>query len=255
MEKYKLLFKNAEQPLSDNEYLEKLIVCNYRFSGHEMWQMKDTNSICMAISPAFANLLGFKKAEEMVGRKDYEVPCKVAEVADVFYKQDREVKQSGNSKHFLDIHEYFTGTSVLKSKKAPIINPYTNNILGNLWQGAEFTINTTLKTILDLHGNNFGMHSSLNVTDIENNFKLTNIELEVLFCLCLGFSHKKSIAGFLSFIYKQDINTDTTVNDAFRRLYRKTSCNSKSQLLEFAVANNLHLQIPKSFLISGSFEI
>jgi len=255
MKKYRELINAGEKGLSDNEYLEELILHIYRFRNDEICGVKDTNSTNLAITSYFSKMLGFKDPYALIGVTDDEIPCKVCEVADIFYQQDREVEQTKTPKLILDIHEYYTGFTPLKTTKSPIINPTTNNVLGTFYHASEFTINTTLKTILNLHGGKFGNQAGMMASNIEKDYSLTNREVEVLFCACLGFSDRKSIANFLSFIHKRDVKADTTVKDAFKGLYSKLPCNSIPGLLEFSVANNLHLQIPKSFLVLGSFEL
>ena len=82
------------------------------------------------------------------------------------------------------------------------------------------------------------------------------IETDVLFSICLGFSTRKSIANFLALIYKKPVSVETTVHDAIRRLCKKLGCKDLLELVEFAIINSLHSQIPHhKFLPIGSFII
>ena len=120
---------------------------------------------------------------------------------------------------------------------------------------SKYMPDSTLKTILDIHGVRFGNHSSIRINNNSEIFKLTKLERDVLFCICLGVNSRKDIACLLSAVYKRVVYANTTVHDAVRRLYEKLNCNSVTQLLEFAEYKNLHLQIPQSFLPTGSFII
>jgi hypothetical protein len=140
---------------------------------------------------------------------------------------------------------------IRKCSRSPIVNPATNNVLGTIALVTKFEFNLGLKTILDMHKVRFGGQPSMVLMNNNSHMSgLTNIESEVLFCICLGINERKAIANFLSVIHKRGISAKTTVNDAFRRLYKKLGCNTPSQLLEFVVINDLHLQIPKAFFIS-----
>jgi len=256
MRSYTGLAEIGQVPLTDREYLEELILQLYRFQSNQICEVKDTSSAVVAITPVFAQMLGFDKLDKILGKKDEEMNCKTAEFADEFYRLDREVERTKETKHMLSILEYTTGLAILKTIKGPIINLATGNVLGTFDHSVEFSMNSTLKTILNMHGKQFGTTKpSLNISDNVKEFDLTKRELEVLFCICLGLSDRKSIARFLSFVYNKDINPDTTVKDAVKNLYNKLPCNSMSMLAEYAISQRLHLRIPKSFIKKGSFEI
>ena len=255
MKSWTKLAEIGKIPLTDREYLEELIIYLYRFRSNQIYSIKDTTSACVAITPIFAKMLGFDSLDKVLGKKDEEMPCKTAEFAEIFYQQDREVEQTKKTKQTVNILEYNTGVALLKCIKEPIVNPATNNILGvSAWE-TTFTLNTPLKTILGIHGERFGGQPSLNIIENAKEFDLTKRELEVLYCVCLGLSDRKAIANFLSFIYKKNINPDTTVKDAISRLYNKFPCHSISMLAEYAISKGLHLRIPNSFVREGSFEL
>lgn len=253
MEKYKKLISKAQEPLTDKEYLEKYVTDMHYFRSSEICLVKDMNSIFLGITPVCARIHGFKNANQGTGRSNYDIQCRVVEFADILSKQDRLAEQTKSAQHILDIHEYHTGFSILKTNKYPIINPATNNILGTFCHAHELVPDCGLKIILDLHGHKFGKCHSMDILLNSGKFELTKIEQHVLFCVCLGVSNRKDVANFLSIVYKKIINAETTVHDAFRRLYRKLNCNTPMQLLEFAVYNDLHLQIPQAFLPTGSY--
>ena len=256
MRSYAELAELGKHPLTDREYMEELIVYLYRFKSNQICSIKDTASTCVAITPVLAKMLGFNDLNKVLGTKDEDLPCKISETADIFYKQDREVEQTKKTTQALNILEYATGMTILRAVKKPIINPATNNVLGIFHHSDKFAMNNNLKTILGIHGDRFGAANlSLDVIETAKEFDLTKRELEVLFCICLGLSDRKTIARFLSFVYKKDINPDTTVKDAVKNLYNKLPCNSMSMLAEYAISQGLHLRIPKSFVKEGSFAI
>ena len=253
MEKYKQLIAKAQEPLTDKEYLDQCITDMYLFRPHEICAVKDMNSIYVGITLACAQIHGFKNINQAIDTTDNDIRCKVSELADILRSQDRQVEQTRSVKYILDIHEYHTGFAALKTTKHPIINPSTNHVLGAFCHASKFKLDIGLKTILELHGHKFDKCHSMDILSNFGKFELTEIERSVLFCVCLGISHRKDVANFLSAVYKKTVNAETTIHDAFRRLYRKLNCNTPMQLPEFAVYNDLHLQIPQAFLPTGSY--
>ena len=254
MNKYKRLIETDAPIIADDEYLEQYIMHIYRFKFNQICSIKNTDLAYIAITPSFASMLGFDTAENAIGVKDEAVPCNVSEMAETFYTWDREVLQNRTAQQTINVLDFHTGLAILKCKKEPIINPATNNILGIFNHYTQFNVNATLEAIFNMHASPFGKHSISN-RDNRNTPSFTTMEVEVLFCTCLGLTNKKEIAKFLSIIHKREIRDDTTVHDAFKRLYKKLSCNNQVQLLESAVAHNLHLEVPQTLLPYGSFLI
>jgi hypothetical protein len=253
LEKYKHKIKLDTPMISDEEYLEQYIMHIYRFKLNQICSIKNTNLAYIAITPTLANMFGFDDAENAIGLKDEQLPCKLSDMAEVFHAQDQEVLQSQSVKYTINILDYHTGFTILKCIKEPVINPATNNILGICNYYKKFNVNTTLEAIFNIHNSPFGR--SLTAKNDSNNLSLTQTEIEVLFCICLGLTNRKEIAKFLSIVHKKEVRADTTVHDAFKRLYAKLACNNQVQLLENAVKHKLHLEVPQTLLPYGSFSI
>ena len=254
MEKYKQLITKAQEPLTDKEYLNTFISDMHLFQPDEFWGINNAkDGMYFAISNVASKKLGFKNINHALGNTYYDLKCKANDSAHLFHQQDINVKQTKIGNQILDIHELAIGLCTLKTTKSPVMNPLTNNILRVFWYCNNLELNAPLKTILSIHGTRFGKQQSMDILSNSGKFELTKIERDVLFCVCLGINNRKDVANFLSVIYKRTINAETTVHDAFRRLYRKLNCNTPMQLLEFAVYNDLHLQIPQAFLPTGSY--
>ena len=257
MEKYKKLIAKAQEPLTDKEYLDIYIRDINRFRPHEKLAIKDTNSFHRGITPSCAQLYGFKDIIEAIGTtysdllKTNLLNLNEAHM-EMFYQQDRHMEQTRTQIKLLHVDHYLSGQPLRSCTHAALVNPTTNNVLGTFLHIFEPEINIGLKVILELHGHKFGNKNCMNISNTSS-FSLTDIERDVLFCVCLGINNRKDVANFLSVIYKRTISAETTVHDAFRRLYRKLNCNTSMQLLEFAVYNDLHLQIPQAFLPTGSY--
>ena len=252
MEKYKRLIETDTPMIADEEYLEQYIMHVYRFKYNQICSIKNTDLAYIAITPSFANMLGFDNAEHAIGAKDENVPCKVSDMAQTLYTWDHEVLQSRTTKQTINVLNFHTGLAILKCIKEPIINPATDNLLGISNHYTRFNVNATLEAIFNIHNSPFGQNS-ISSKDNNNTLSFTSMEVEILFCTCLGLTNKKEIAKFLSIVHKKEVRADTTVHDAFKRLYKKLSCNNQVQLLESAVAYNLHLAVPQTLLPYGSF--
>ncbi|SRR5579883_572631 len=66
--------------------------------------MKDKNSIFVHANPSYARLVGFKHAEDFLGRTDFDVPSGQAKCAPLFRAQDQEVIRTPRVMKILDVH-------------------------------------------------------------------------------------------------------------------------------------------------------
>ena len=240
--------------LSDDDYLSQLITYTHLYRKNDICSIKDTNSTYLAVTSAFTDLMCFNGITSIIGKSDKNMPSTISKFASTIYDQERAIEQSRVTMQTLDVFEYPSGFNALKSRKEPIINPTTSNVLGTFTSSNTLGSDSNLKTIIDIHHIKFGKYPSINITyNNSSSYKLTQTELNILFCICLGINNRKDIANFLSVIYKRTVGAETTIHDTFRRLYKKLNCNTPMQLLEFTIYNNLHLQIPQAFLPAGSY--
>jgi len=233
MEKYKQLIAKAKKPLTDKEYLDTYISDIYLFKPHEACAIKDTYSVHLGITQNCAQLYGLN-APDILNATYYDMLGAIPNIneshVDVFHQQDRHVEQTRTQIKLLHVNEYFTTGLPLRScHRTAIANPATNNVLGTLVHITKPEINIGLEVILELHGHKFGKCHSMDILSNPDKFELTEIERDVLFCVCLGISHRKDVANFLTVVYKHIINAETTIHDAFRRLYRKLNGKFKSE--------------------------
>lgn len=73
------------------------------------WGCKDLNSVFVYANQAYGELIGLKRAEDCIGRTDFEMPSPTAACASEFQQQDRYVIETGYSVKVLDIHPYPDG--------------------------------------------------------------------------------------------------------------------------------------------------
>ena len=67
--------------LTDREYLTQLIFHISLFRNNEICSIKDTNSTYLAATPIYATMLGFLHPLEIIGKKDEDLPHKLAKFA------------------------------------------------------------------------------------------------------------------------------------------------------------------------------
>lgn len=76
------------------------------------WGCKDLNSVFVYANQAYGELIGLKRAEDCIGRTDFEMPSPTAACAAEFQQQDRYVIETGHSVKVLDIHPYLMATGM-----------------------------------------------------------------------------------------------------------------------------------------------
>lgn len=250
--KYLMILDEQLLNFDDDEYLEQSVKSLYRsYSNNFICGTKNTQSIYLGVSQSFAELVGLHP-RSIIGKTEMSFPCKVSEMSGQFYKQDRYVEKTRMKHRYLDIHHFITGVDAYIFRKIPIINPATNNVVGTHFVAGKLKSNNSIKLFNLLHQT----HREIRSNEYTEKLKLTNREHEVLFCIAIGFTNRKSIAAFLSMVYKKNIGHETTVKDALNSLYQKLyPINSINLLRDYALANEYDQNIPKNILLEGSFFI
>ncbi|MDD3265698.1 MAG: hypothetical protein PHC75_00780 [Burkholderiales bacterium] len=200
-------------------------------------------SLYAAVSDKFAKMLGMN-TEEIIGKSDHDLPYGIARIADVLYKQDRDVELFRIKMKFLDIRSYADGLEFYIFSKYPIINPSTKNVLGIYCYVTKpknySVINFINKYQLDYYPHhNQNPHQPL----------LTKREQEVMFCIASGITERKHIANFLSKIHNKNISSDGTIKKILTNLYQKLLISgSISALYNHAIHHGYHKIIPQSII-------
>lgn len=251
------ILEENSNPCSDDEYLERSVKSMYYgYNSDSICGIKDTESVYLAVSHTYSKLVGLDQ-KNIIGKPETDIPCNTGS-AYVFCQQDREVESSRTKHRYLNVYDYKTGTEAHIVNKLPIINPSTNNVLGTQYVAEKLELSSPIAIINKLYQHNRSFSGiSLNVSAIPiASLKLTPREREVLFCISIGLTDRKTIANFLSMIHNKNIGHDTTVKDVLHSLYQKIPhINSIQTLMEYAISNGYNQSIPESILLEGSFSI
>lgn len=157
---------------------------------------KDLNSNFIYANQNYANIIGLKNKEDVVGRTDFDMPCKTVNCAEMFRAQDLQVITKLHSMRILDIHPFAGGEwkAYIFSKSPLIIN---RQVIGTIFSGQDITNVSTLElgallskmriegVTNDLLGQDSYMFGSK-----FNKMNLTNRESEVLFFVLRGKTAK-----------------------------------------------------------------
>lgn len=231
--------------LPDKEFLEEFVLAFYEIFFNEMASIKNNKSQYIATTTSFANLIGVA-VQDIILKTDAEIPSKFSKYADLFYEYDRAVEQLKKPISFLDINEYFNSIGAYVFHKKPVINPHTNNVLGVLYYVEQYKVTNLLNMLRKMH------NPKSKIDHVGRPVKLGTKQSEVLFCILLGIKGDKVIAHFINEI-KGSCYTQQTVSNAVKELYKKFDTNDRYSLLQQAIAQNFHLQIPISLVKYGRY--
>lgn len=217
----------SSQPLDFN-----LEVLSDYMPGAFLWK-KDLNSVYMETNAACANLFGFRRKRDISGFVDEEIPCKIAEFAEVFRQQDQRVISSGKPLKILEIHPCASEQwKVMLNTKNPLRNS-GGDIVGTFAYCLDITqemsqIATILARLGVQHYSKGKIAQGSFLLDQSGlEIELTKRQAECLFYLIRGKTFKQ-IAQALKV-------SPRTVEDHIEQLKLKFACQNKSELVETAI--------------------
>ena len=239
--------------------------------GAFLWK-KDINSIYTELNQDCAELFGINKKRDITGFTDHEIPCKIAEFAEIFRQQDQRVITTGIPIKILEVHVCSKNQlRIMLNTKNPL-HDKRNIIVGTFAYCIDITkqvglvrnyfsqindvngiTNKEIKLIKGSYilsqgdGDSVFTRASENldnqILEYENrqcvvaenplNFKLTKRENTCLFYMVRGKTAKE-IAGLL-FISKR------TVEKHIEHIKNKFNCTTKSQLIEKVIENKINV--------------
>lgn len=206
------------------------------------WAIKNSNSTFIDMSEPTALLLGWKKASLAVGKNEYEIPCKIAEHAEMNCRSDQEVITKNKALISFYIGNYATGCAILLGEKKPIklndseelgVHIHTIDV-SNAYPGL-FSLFDSDNKILNLIQSRH--EYILNENPLSSS--LTKRQQECLFLLVRGKTNKQ-IAKILNIAPR-------TVEDHIVKIKHSLNCNTKSQLIEKAINSGFVLCLPQIF--------
>ncbi|MCX8957470.1 helix-turn-helix transcriptional regulator [Erwinia psidii] len=200
------------------------------------WAVKNNNSEFVYVNKTFKVWQTISTRYDYEGLNIRDIPVPVAEFADVFDQQEREIERTGRSVRAITTH--IQGREKIMQPAYNVQEPLydeNNNCTGTIISVRHINIITPLSLLN-------GKISQHAVFESPSDF-FTEKEWEILYLTICGLKIKE-ISGVLGI-------TSDAVNGRLRSCYRKTGLNSLSALTEYCRDNNVDNYIPKFFLNKG----
>jgi len=217
-----------------------------------LWQLpgiigfKDKDSVFLGCNKNAANITGFSSMDDYVGRTDYELRCDAVKSAKIFRSHDRIAMKEGKS-ITLEIHRYGDQRihAFLVNKSAIFNN--SGCLFGTSFNGIDATSILSMdigKLMLEdyrrFYGNKHCIAQVQSVGCASFDIKLTRRESECIFYLIRGKTAKE-IAAILS-------RGQRTIETHLENLKKKFGVNTKSALIDAAIASGYMNHFPEHFL-------
>lgn len=206
-----------------------------------MW-IKNKESIYTDTNNEYLNLFGFKNSNYLLEKSDYELPCRISEIASLIQQEDKYSVSNKKPIKLLTIVK-FIEWKVLLITKSPIYD-HSNSITGTLGHAVEIDnnfkqISYLLSKELTKNNNNGISQKSFSIGAQHNtSIKLTPRQSECLFLLLKNKTAKET-AKILSL-------SSRTVEDHITQLKYIFNCQSKHELIDTATVYGFSNIIPES---------
>lgn len=207
--------------------------------------VKDDNSCYVSASIDSVKIFGFDKMEQIIGVKDYDLPCRASESAVQFITEDKLVMSMGKSMVTLNVCCY-SGERwlLLLGQKSPIRNK-DGDVSGVFFQGIDITDLSILRYCLQLNKSEVGAGSQKSISYIlsPEHCPIKNLSIrqqECLFWLVRGKTFEE-IAELLSLSRR-------TVESYIDSMKYKFDCYKKGQIIEKAIDSGFLFYIPRRLL-------
>lgn len=230
----------------DQRNLEMAMKLYNQSTDFVLW--KDLSSNYMMMNDQYAKLVGFRSSKSSFDHlTDHDIPCKAAEIADKFIDTDRRVIETNQTITSIEFCCYTNGEWRMHyDRKSPLLD-YDGKVIGVTCYAIDVTecpIMRSALALLTMGNNKLGPHvlkqNSYKIQASFDSLGLTSRQSEVLFYMIRGKTAKE-ISKFLDIRHK-------TVEKHQEALRLKMDCNTKSELIEKAIANGVGLVLPLSVL-------
>lgn len=213
--------------------------------------LRDCNSRFMFTNEYTARMLGYSGAEAMVGSNPRDYLCPVAGCADEFMRQDRYVTENKKELNVLAIMTLADSKQhICFGQKKPFI--LKGEVVGNISHYKEVKL-TNLQQIIYLLMQSDG-HYDGNTQDRTYAIchdgqaeGLSEREFECLFYLLRGRTFKE-IADTLSL-------SSRTVESYINSIKMKWQCDSKGQVIDYAINHGLLSCLPRSLTVEDNTHV
>ena len=206
---------------------------------------KDLKSRYSVISDDYAQLLGWKNADQCTDLTDYDIPCEASKAAEQFVELDQKAIQSAVEVLSLYICHYSLGWKTLLSSKKPIQKD-DGEVTGILGQVIDISCSNLFRWCLSLNASdrklvNLADKPTIYILNNEHSpLPLTERQQSCVFLLVRG-KLIKEIASILEISAR-------TVEEHIVAIKTKLGCNSRSQIIEKAISSGFLHYIPEDIL-------
>lgn len=222
-------------------FIEKFNESIKQLPGFVMWKREDL--LFGGANLETAKLEGFSSIDNMIGISDYDLKSPSVEFADQFRELDTFAFQNKTKYKLLAIMKSADHSLYYLCAQSSLIYNEEKNLAGNIITGT-FLPPTIISPLMHFFGENEMIkRQSCSIYKIDNtvdHLKLSSRELECLFYLLRGKT-AKATAIILKISFR-------TVEQHISNLKLKFCCESKSQLIEAAMAKGYLYKIPSSVL-------
>lgn len=211
--------------------------------GYFIIKDRDSKFACCTTKAA-RELIGYPKAEDVIGLSDGDAKCEVALYAEEFRKQDMQIITQEIEMTILDMHPYAKGFGTMLGKKKPCYD-HGKNIVGIACNMVEINnkflsnLYTTISQ-LDKHFNRKN-HTGGFTKRIIDTFDFANLppkESEVLYYLVHGCSAKE-IGHILN-------RSQRTIETHINHIKIKLGLPKKNDIIMYCIENGFLSMLPKA---------
>jgi hypothetical protein len=165
--------------------------------------------------------------------------------------QEQKIIADGISTEALWFNKHNGLISIYTVYKKPLINPYTNDIVGIFINTVRFVPNL-LRIILHEQILLGGKSNAESMQHELMNLELTPLQQQLIFCILIGFTARKDITSILNHLTGEKYN-EIKIKNTLQALYIKFNCSTTIQLIELIIKSQIKLNLPETLLKSGFF--
>lgn len=223
--------------LDDNKDLDFTTLYDY-FPNLMMWE-KNKNSLFKSANLMACRLLGLKKPNDICGLSDYDLPCRAAELAEVWQQDDKQVMFTARGMEFFEIVHSQTSFNLLLVTKMPQLDRQ-KNLIGTYGYAMDVTKKYSEISGILTKGVNQKKNSLFQYSYIigqKPGFNLTGRQSECLFFTLRGKTCKE-IGKILNL-------SPRTIECHMEDLKAKFICKTRNELIDKAISQGFLYVIPQ----------
>lgn len=237
--------------MNNTQYFRKYkTACETFFEAHsrDLSYLKDADFRVQALTTSMVEFIGAVSPQEVIGKDVSTIIHESNNLPNIliekFHQQDFRIMKTKKRGIYLEIVPYNGELKIVIIHKTPVINQYTDDIVGLHVQINNLLWPSIIKTLFKIHGTKGLLLNHKSTSDPLDDYPLTNVQHMVLFLSLNNYSYSE-ISLFMG-VFGQAI-TPSQVNERLEQLKLIFHVRTKSQLIEKAIGLNFHVILPCSF--------